>query len=754
MERLHSKWLCMMLVCIMVLTTAGLVCAGMGASVSAEDLPMSIAEPVRTDTNPIAYDGTEHTVHFNVDPYIEQGIVAADGTLSATDSGAYTVTFRIVQDGYYWGNNPSDRAPRTVRWNIQKGHIDMSGVTFEDVTVEADGKKHLPEVKGLPENVTVTYSMQPTDKEGTYYVTATFVYEGADADQYLPIDSMTAVLRISPAGTAVEEGESGAGDSMLWLIIVLGVVIVIELIVLASLLRKKKEDKTEDTDPQPQDEQPVADSDESNTDESNMDETQADEVQTEETQPVAQDEQPVQDAQDEQPASVDAESEQTAEDEASEQPREQSDGETKTMSAFLPVALLGAIAPTSKWILIGECVAIGVLAIAIIIAAIKRRKAKEEPQVVARAEEDAIVVDVPEEEPAEEVVEEPVEEVVEEPTEEVVEEQPVVVAEVAAEDDDEEEEEEFDDEEEDEDDDEEIVLREVDEELQYCDVVRYWYTFQARIMQGSMRNKQMYSAVKNAFLAYKNVKSRISQQADTFNSGRTQLAKIKVVGKTLRMYVALDPQEYEFTKYFQKDCSQIKTYEKTPMMIKIKSGRGVRRAIELIEEMAKKYELKPAANPQKVDYAAQLGALPLEDLLAQELVKEIITREEYSKAQKMLARQQLRRVRRKVSTATESNFLLEDDTADLLTEVVEKPVDTSVEETICVDTLSEQFERNELVTLDALKKKGIVDSSVTYLKVTARGSLDKPLRVVANEYTYAATKMILIAGGKVTRIQG
>ena len=50
------------------------------------------------------------------------------------------------------------------------------------------------------------------------------------------------------------------------------------------------------------------------------------------------------------------------------------------------------------------------------------------------------------------------------------------------------------------------------------------------------------------------------------------------------MYIALPTQEYLNTKYFPKDFSHIKKYENTPMMVKVKSGRGVKFAKELIDK--------------------------------------------------------------------------------------------------------------------------------------------------------------------------
>jgi ribosomal protein L18E len=68
---------------------------------------------------------------------------------------------------------------------------------------------------------------------------------------------------------------------------------------------------------------------------------------------------------------------------------------------------------------------------------------------------------------------------------------------------------------------------------------------------------------------------------------------------------------------------------------------------------------------------------------------------------------------------------------------------------INVDTLSACFEAGDKVTLNTLKEKGLVSNNVGSVKVLARGRLDKPLVVVAQKFSAAAVKMIVLTGGSV-----
>ena len=71
---------------------------------------------------------------------------------------------------------------------------------------------------------------------------------------------------------------------------------------------------------------------------------------------------------------------------------------------------------------------------------------------------------------------------------------------------------------------------------------------------------------------------------------------------------------------------------------------------------------------------------------------------------------------------------------------------------INVDTLSRNFVDDERVDVNILKKKSLVPYDTNYIKVLARGAIDKPLRVHANEFSLSAVKMILLSGGEAIRV--
>lgn len=108
-------------------------------------------------------------------------------------------------------------------------------------------------------------------------------------------------------------------------------------------------------------------------------------------------------------------------------------------------------------------------------------------------------------------------------------------------------------------------------------------SFTEKLELTDKNQKEFYNDIKEYILSFKKSRSRISFSYDNFFFGRKSIAKVVVRGKTLCMYLALDPKEYMDTKYFPRDFGHVKKYEDTPMLIKIKSSRGVKFAKELID---------------------------------------------------------------------------------------------------------------------------------------------------------------------------
>ena len=172
----------------------------------------------------------------------------------------------------------------------------------------------------------------------------------------------------------------------------------------------------------------------------------------------------------------------------------------------------------------------------------------------------------------------------------------------------------------------EILTDDMDEEseggVDFANMMKYNRSFIARIIQGTDDQKNYYGQVKTALLSYKKVNSNVAWGAERFNKGRETIARFKIRGKTLCLYLALDPAEFETSVYHHVDVSDNKSMHGTPMMVKIKSPRGVKKAIRLIDIMLEKREgIK--RNVAERDYAAMYPYETIEELIEDGLVKDV-----------------------------------------------------------------------------------------------------------------------------------
>ena len=67
---------------------------------------------------------------------------------------------------------------------------------------------------------------------------------------------------------------------------------------------------------------------------------------------------------------------------------------------------------------------------------------------------------------------------------------------------------------------------------------------------------------------------------------------------------------------------------------------------------------------------------------------------------------------------------------------------------INLDTLCDNFDDGETVTIENLKAKKLVPSNVERIKILARGVMTKRLDIIADKFSLQAVKMITLAGGR------
>ncbi len=127
--------------------------------------------------------------------------------------------------------------------------------------------------------------------------------------------------------------------------------------------------------------------------------------------------------------------------------------------------------------------------------------------------------------------------------------------------------------------------------------------FAEKLLEADVVIQENYAELKNILLSYKKMKSRISNTADTFNIGRTKLAKLSVSGKSLKLYLNLDFNEVE-SRLKCKDAGDTKAYEEVPVFLRIRSLRAMKNAKYLIGKLAERFELEINPKAEKVDAMA------------------------------------------------------------------------------------------------------------------------------------------------------
>ena len=150
--------------------------------------------------------------------------------------------------------------------------------------------------------------------------------------------------------------------------------------------------------------------------------------------------------------------------------------------------------------------------------------------------------------------------------------------------------------------------------------IRYSRSIQANVIQAEDKVKNYYSELKNHILSYKGVKSRFSWKFDSYNKGREQLFKIKVRGKTVCLYCALNPEEFDKSRYHH-EAVDAKMLADVPMLVKVKSDLGLKKAKELVDIVMAKHEIVVNPKAVSVDYVNEYPYEETDALVQRGLIK-------------------------------------------------------------------------------------------------------------------------------------
>lgn len=131
-------------------------------------------------------------------------------------------------------------------------------------------------------------------------------------------------------------------------------------------------------------------------------------------------------------------------------------------------------------------------------------------------------------------------------------------------------------------------------------------TFAEKVIALDQKSKSYYNEIDDKFRSMRKVGIRVSKKCLTIRFNKEVLAKVTVHGKTLRLNLALNFNDFDQKIYFQKDVSNVKAYIEVPFAVKVKSDRGLKNALKLIEFLAKEKGVEYKTRHQKIDAVKEL----------------------------------------------------------------------------------------------------------------------------------------------------
>lgn len=143
--------------------------------------------------------------------------------------------------------------------------------------------------------------------------------------------------------------------------------------------------------------------------------------------------------------------------------------------------------------------------------------------------------------------------------------------------------------------------------------------FRLKLMTLDAKKRERYNKVRNRLESYKKIKQKFSNTVDTYRYAGELVAKISIIGTTLRLHLALDPDSYDVNKYHQIDLSSKQKYIFVPFTLKLKGPTSVELALQLIDELMKGFDIPQQKGYKNKNFIEEVS----KELLAEGLIEEV-----------------------------------------------------------------------------------------------------------------------------------
>ena len=115
-------------------------------------------------------------------------------------------------------------------------------------------------------------------------------------------------------------------------------------------------------------------------------------------------------------------------------------------------------------------------------------------------------------------------------------------------------------------------------------------SFETRLKNSEFDLRHKYYDLRD-YIKWYGLRNRISIPGDTFSYKRQRYVFVTIVGKHIRVYLGLDPNDYADST-IPVEAAQAKKYEDLPCLLRVKSDLSYRRAKKLVDDLMQKVGLE------------------------------------------------------------------------------------------------------------------------------------------------------------------
>ncbi len=268
----------------------------------------------------------------------------------------------------------------------------------------------------------------------------------------------------------------------------------------------------------------------------------------------------------------------------------------------------------------------------------------------------------------------------------------------------------------------EIIKEEIQDDSSFKVISR---SMQNKLVFLDEDQKAYYNELKNDILSYK-VNERMTKRCETFRKNGL-LIKFVVKGKTLRVHFALNPKDYDESKYHQKDYGEINLFKEVPFGMKIKNKLNLKRAKELVDILMTQKGIDKKKRYEEVDYRKDLnidGLALLERMGLKDLYKENASLKDASR--------------------------LPDEILNYIPIVYKDKPENEEVHNVYIDTALKYVDHE--ISFESLHKVNQLTLQEEVIHLKTREGLSKKIDVIVNSYDNDAAKLVIITGGTIKRI--